>query len=364
MPLQDPTLLFANAGMNQFKPIFLGQASPDSPLYDLKRAANSQKCIRAGGKHNDLEDVGVDTYHHTFFEMLGSWSFGDYFKAEAIEYAWDLLTDVYGVDSSRLYATYFEGDESLGLPPDLEARDLWLKYLPPDRVLPCAAADNFWEMGETGPCGPCTEIHYDRVGGRDAAPLVNADDPDVIEIWNVVFIEFNKDAGGLKPLPSKHIDTGMGLERLASLLQGKSSNYDIDAFQPLFSAIASSASAGPYGGLVGAADSDLRDTAYRAVADHARALTFAIADGAVPSNEGRGYVLRRILRRGVRYGQQILGCERGFFEGLVPVVVETFGGAYPELREREGEIVEVVRDEEKAFGTMLDRGIAYFEEVR
>ncbi|GMH85559.1 hypothetical protein TrST_g13055 [Triparma strigata] len=364
VPLSDPTLLFTNAGMNQFKPIFLGQASPTSQLGQLKKAVNSQKCIRAGGKHNDLEDVGRDTYHHTFFEMLGSWSFGDYFKEEAVYYAWDLLTRVYGLEEGRLYATYFEGDEGLGLPPDLEARDLWRKYLPDDRILASNAADNFWEMGDTGPCGPCTEIHYDRVGGRDASKLVNADDPDVIEIWNVVFIEFNKDETGLKPLPNKHIDTGMGLERLASLLQNKMSNYDIDVFQPLFSKIDSMSASGPYGGLVGEDDVTLRDTAYRAIADHARALSFAIADGAVPSNEGRGYVLRRILRRGVRYGQQILGCERGFFEHLVPVVVETFGEAYPELVAKEKDIVEIIRDEEKAFGTMLDRGITYFDDLK
>lgn len=364
VPLLDPTLLFANAGMNQFKPIFLGQVDPSSPLASLKRAVNSQKCIRAGGKHNDLDDVGRDTYHHTFFEMLGSWSFGDYFKEEAIEWAFDLLTNVYKIDSSRLYATYFGGDDKLGLPADTEARDFWLKYLPADRVIACDAKDNFWEMGDTGPCGPCSEIHYDRIGNRDAASLVNADDPDVIEIWNIVFIEFNRDESGLKPLPNKHIDTGMGLERLASLLQDKRSNYDIDVFQPLFSAIAASSKKGPYQGMVGDDDVTLRDTAYRAIADHARALSFAITDGAVPSNEGRGYVLRRILRRGVRYGQQILEADRGFFAKLIPIVVDTFSDAYPELKSKEKEIIEIIQDEERAFGTMLDRGIVHFEELK
>ncbi|KAL7439838.1 hypothetical protein ACHAXM_006894 [Skeletonema potamos] len=361
-PLNDPTLLFANAGMNQFKPIFLGRAPPGTELATLSRAVNSQKCIRAGGKHNDLEDVGRDTYHHTFFEMLGSWSFGDYFKSEAIEYAWELLTEVYGIEPDRLYATYFGGDEGLGLEPDLEARDFWLRYLPKERVLGCDAKDNFWEMGDTGPCGPCSEIHYDRIGNRDASSLVNMDDSNVIEIWNLVFIQFNRDENGLSLLPAKHVDTGMGLERLCSLLQNKSSNYDIDAFTPIFDAIESLAKVGPYEGKLGSEDATLKDTAYRAVADHARTLTFALADGAVPSNMGRGYVLRRILRRATRYGQQILKCEPGFFAKLVPVVVDTFGEAYPELVKNQAEIIEIITEEEEAFSTMLDRGIKYFEE--
>jgi len=364
-PLNDPTLLFTNAGMNQFKPIFLGQADPNSKLATLKKAVNSQKCIRAGGKHNDLEDVGRDTYHHTFFEMLGSWSFGDYFKKEAIDYAWDLLVNVYGIDPDRLYATYFEGDESMGLDVDLEAKEFWLKYLPEERVIASNSADNFWEMGETGPCGPCTEIHYDRIGNRDAAFLVNADDPDVIEIWNIVFIQYNRDnASTLSPLPMKHIDTGMGLERLVSLLQDKSSNYDIDVFQPLFNKIAEHSKVGEYGGLVLEEDTTLRDTAYRAIADHARTLCFAIADGAVPNNEGRGYVLRRVLRRATRYGKQILKAEPGFFSTLVPVVVDTFGKAFPELIQNQETILEIIQEEEQAFSTMLDRGIKFFSELQ
>eukprot|EP00934_Nitzschia_sp_Nitz4_P007378 Nitzschia sp. Nitz4//scaffold28_size193895//107196//110247//NITZ4_001664-RA/size193895-augustus-gene-0.310-mRNA-1//-1//CDS//3329545979//7368//frame0 len=360
-PLNDPTLLFTNAGMNQFKPIFLGQVDPNTPLASLRRACNSQKCIRAGGKHNDLEDVGRDTYHHTFFEMLGTWSFGDYFKEQAIDYAWILLTEVYKLPPDRLYATYFEGDESV--PEDVEAKEFWLKYLPPDRVIGSSAKDNFWEMGETGPCGPCTEIHYDRIGGRNAASLVNMDDPDVIEIWNVVFIQFNRDTKGLSLLPQKHIDTGMGLERLVSILQGKSSNYDIDAFQKILDKIAEFSTIGPYEGKLGAEDPLLKDTAYRAISDHIRTLCFAIADGALPNNEGRGYVLRRILRRATRYGQQILQAPPGFFHKLIPVVVETFGDAYPELMENEGFITEVIREEEEAFSKMLSRGIKYFSEL-
>lgn len=362
-PLNDPTLLFTNAGMNQFKPVFLGQVDPNSPLANVQRAVNSQKCIRAGGKHNDLEDVGRDTYHHTFFEMLGSWSFGDYFKKEAIDYAWQLLTEVYRLDPDRLYATYFQGDDALGLAPDFEARDLWLRYLPAARVIGCDVRDNFWEMGEVGPCGPCSEIHYDRIGNRDAAAFVNADDPQVIEIWNIVFIQYNREPDKLQTLPAKHIDTGMGLERLVSILQNKDSNYDIDVFQPLFAKLATHTDRGPYTGRVGTDDVDLKDTAYRAIADHARTLAFAIADGAVPNNEGRGYVLRRILRRATRYGQQILHCAPGFFATLIPVVVETFGETYPELRAAESTILEIVQEEEQAFGDMLDRGIKFFTEL-
>lgn len=361
VPHEDPTLMFANAGMNQFKPLFLGTADPNLPLSKLKRAVNSQKCIRAGGKHNDLDDVGKDVYHHTFFEMLGNWSFGDYFKKEAITWAWECLTVTFGLNPDRLYATYFGGDKQQGLAPDEEAKAMWLQFLPQERVLPFGCKDNFWEMGDTGPCGPCTEIHYDRIGNRDASKLVNADVPDCIEIWNNVFIQFNREAGGeLKELPSKHVDTGMGFERLASILQGKMSNYDTDVFVPIFGAIQTITGAKPYAGKVGAEDTDTFDMAYRVVADHIRTLTFAITDGAVPSNDGRGYVLRRILRRGVRYGQQILGAKPGFFHQLVPVVVEMLKGAFPELDTKVAFVMDVLKEEEMNFNKTLEKGLREF----
>ncbi|KAF5389356.1 hypothetical protein D9757_004386 [Collybiopsis confluens] len=365
IPYDDPTLLFANAGMNQYKAIFLGTVDPNSDLSKLKRAFNSQKCIRAGGKHNDLDDVGKDSYHHTFFEMLGNWSFGDYFKKEAIAYSWELLTDVFELPKDRLYVTYFEGDSRNGLEPDLEAKQFWLDQgVSEDHILPGNAKDNFWEMGATGPCGPCSEIHYDRIGGRNAAHLVNQDDPDVLEIWNNVFIQFNREEdSSLKPLPSRHVDTGMGFERLVSVVQDKRSNYDTDVFTPIFARIQELTGVRSYEGQFGADDADGIDTAYRVVADHVRTLTFALSDGGVPNKDGRGYVLRRILRRGARYARKKLGVQIGsFFSSLMPVVVETMGHTFPELTKKTAEIKEILDEEEVSFSRTLDRGEKLFEQ--
>ncbi|KAH9485322.1 Alanine--tRNA ligase [Psilocybe cubensis] len=365
IPFEDPTLLFANAGMNQYKSIFLGTVDPNSEMSKLKRAFNSQKCIRAGGKHNDLEDVGRDSYHHTFFEMLGNWSFGDYFKKEAIEYSWELLTNVFKLSPDRLYVTYFEGDPKAGLEPDLEAKQFWIdRGVPEDHILPGNAKDNFWEMGATGPCGPCSEIHYDRIGGRNAAHLVNQDDPNVLEIWNNVFIQFNReDDGSLRSLPSKHVDTGMGFERLVSVIQDRSSNYDTDIFLPIFDKVRELTGVRPYAGRFGAEDADGIDTAYRVVADHVRTLTFALSDGGVPNNVGRGYVLRRILRRGARYARKKLGVNIGsFFSSLMPVVIDTMGEAFPEITKRYDEIKEISDEEEESFSRTLDRGEKLFDQ--
>lgn len=364
VPLADPTLLFANAGMNQYKSIFLGTVEPSSDFAQLKRAVNSQKCIRAGGKHNDLDDVGKDSYHHTFFEMLGNWSFGDYFKKEAVSFSWELLTKVYGLDPDRLYVTYFEGDKTGNLEPDLEARDFWKSVgVADDHLLTGDMKDNFWEMGDQGPCGPCSEIHYDRIGGRNAAHLVNQDDPNVIEIWNNVFIQYNREPDkSLRPLPNKHIDTGLGYERLVSVLQNKSSNYDTDVFTPLFESIQKITGAREYRGKFGDEDPDGIDTAYRVVADHVRTLVFAITDGAAPNNEGRGYVVRRVLRRGARYARKYFNSEIGqFFSKLVPAVIDQMGDMFPEIRKKASDIMEILNEEEASFSKTLDRGERQFE---
>jgi alanyl-tRNA synthetase len=363
VPFDDPTLMFTNAGMNQFKDVFLGTGTRA-----YTRAANSQKCIRAGGKHNDLDDVGHDTYHHTFFEMLGNWSFGDYFKEESIRMAWTLLTDKWGLDKSRLHATVFGGGD--GVDRDDEAADLWrsITDINPDHVHFFGKNDNFWEMGETGPCGPCSEIHIDLTPDRSGAKLVNADDPRVMEIWNLVFIQYNRDeTKALTPLPDQHVDTGMGFERVTAVIQGKTSNYDTDVFTPLFEAIRAATNAPAYGRRMeqpGVTDPEVMvDVAYRVVADHLRCLTVAISDGADLSNEGRGFVLRRILRRAVRYGRQYLGVTAPFLHGLVPAVVQTMGDAFPELQQRPDEIAEVLHDEEVSFDRTYERGVKLFEQA-
>ncbi|CAD5208802.1 unnamed protein product [Bursaphelenchus xylophilus] len=362
IPHDDPTLLFANAGMNQYKPIFQGVVDPSSDLAKLKRAVNTQKCIRAGGKHNDLDDVGKDVYHHTFFEMLGNWSFGDYFKKEVCNWAWELLTKKLKIDGDRLYVSYFGGDEASGLEPDLECKQIWLDIgIPENRILPFSMKDNFWEMGNVGPCGPCSEIHYDRIGGRDASSLVNADDPMVVEIWNLVFIQFNREEdGSLKTLPNKHIDCGLGLERLVAVMQQKTSNYDTDLFTPIFDAIAQKTGTRAYTGKVGAEDADGVDMAYRVVADHVRTLTIALSDGGRPDSTGRGYVLRRILRRGVRYATEKLNAKPGFLASLVPVVVSILGEVFPELKKDPETVIDIINDEETQFLKTLNRGRILF----
>ncbi len=363
-PQDDPTLLFTNAGMNQFKDVFLGSGSRG-----YTRAADTQKCIRVQGKHNDLEEVGVDTYHHTFFEMLGNWSFGDYFKAETITWAWELLTEVWGLPKERLWVTVFDGDANAGLEADHEARRLWEEStdIDPTHVLDFDKTDNFWEMGPTGPCGPCTEIHIDR-GGPDTDPSdganrqngVNAGNERFIELWNLVFIQYNRqDDGSLVPLPAQHVDTGMGFERVLSVLQGCHSNYDTDLFTPIFAALEKQ-TGHPYAGGSGGHE---KDVAFRVCADHVRAVTSALADGALPSNEGRGYVLRRLIRRASRYGLQTLGMEEPFLFDLVPAAASILGEAFPEVAERVEHIQLVVRAEEESFRKTLQRGIVQFDRL-
>jgi alanyl-tRNA synthetase len=370
VPLDDPTLLFTNAGMNQFKPIFLGQEKRN-----YTRAANTQKCIRAGGKHNDLDDVGRSRRHHTFFEMLGNWSFGDYFKRGAIEMAWELLTEVWKLDPTRLHVSCYEGDEKAGIPRDTEAAMLWKRIANmPDDHIHYFGKDNFWEMGDTGPCGPCTEIYIDRTPDKTGGPQVNGDDPRVMEIWNLVFIQYNRDATGkLTPLPAQHVDTGMGFERICQVLLGKEDNYATDLWTPYFTAISELCGKKYVGKFpptnapdpkLEASDEQLRhDIAFRVVADHVRCLTFALTDGAVPSNEGRGYVLRRILRRAVRFGRQQLGLTEPFMHQLVPVVVDSMGTAFPELKKNPNRVIGLIKDEEISFGKTLDRGIELFSQA-
>ena len=354
----DPTLMFTNAGMNQFKDWFLG----NSPIL-YPRVADSQKCLRVSGKHNDLEEVGHDSYHHTMFEMLGNWSFGDYFKKEAIAWAWELLTEVYKLDKERLYATVFEGYDKDGLGPDSEALEIWKQYLPEDRILYGNKKDNFWEMGDTGPCGPCSEIHIDLRDEKDrqAVPgreLVNKSDPLVIEIWNLVFIQYNRKAdGSLELLPHRHVDTGMGFERLVMAVNGNKSNYDGDMFQDIISRIAE------LSGHKYAAESEQVDVAMRVVADHIRAISFSIADGQLPSNVKAGYVIRRILRRAVRYGYTFLGFTEPFLCRLVPVLVDVMGDAYPELERQQTLIENVIREEEEAFLRTLAKGIGLINTI-
>lgn len=353
----DPTLMFTNAGMNQFKEFFLGNSKPKH-----KRVSDTQKCLRVSGKHNDLEEVGKDTYHHTMFEMLGNWSFGDYFKKEAIMWAWELLTEVYKIDKDSLYVSVFEGSEDDGLPLDQEAYDLWKAIVPESRIIKGNKKDNFWEMGDQGPCGPCSEIHVDirskeEKAKVDGASLVNQDHPQVVEIWNLVFIQFNRKANGsLEPLPEKHIDTGMGFERLCMVLQGVQSNYDTDVFTPLIREIEV---------ITGKKyrKDEKTDIAIRVVADHVRAVAFSIADGQLPSNTGAGYVIRRILRRAIRYGFTFLDTNKPFIHRLVKVLAEQMGKAFPELKEQYQLIENVIKEEESSFLSTLEQGLVLLDAV-
>jgi alanyl-tRNA synthetase len=364
----DPTLMFVNSGMAPFKDIFLGNKPVQYP-----RVADTQKCLRVSGKHNDLEEVGVDTYHHTMFEMLGNWSFGDYFKKEAIQWSWELLTEVYKLPKDRLYVTVFEGDDKENLAFDQESYDCWKKYVDESRILRGNKKDNFWEMGDTGPCGPCSEIHVDlrdeaEVAKLGGAELVNVGHPQVIEIWNNVFMEFERKADkSLVPLPNKHVDTGMGFERLCVAIQGKKSNYDTDVFQPLIQQIAKM-SGKPYTftmpeSLEIIKDNERPDIAMRVIADHLRTIAFAITDGQLPSNTGAGYVIRRILRRAVRYGYSYLGFEQPFICELVPMLAEQFADVFPELNAQKDFVVNVIREEESAFLRTLANGIKRFATI-
>ncbi|WP_109619167.1 alanine--tRNA ligase [Sediminitomix flava] len=351
----DPTLMFTNAGMNQFKDYFLGNKTAEAP-----RVADTQKCLRVSGKHNDLEEVGIDTYHHTMFEMLGNWSFGDYFKKDAIDWAWELLTEVYKLPKDRLYVTVFEGDAGDGLEMDQEAADFWKVHIDEDRIIPASKKDNFWEMGDQGPCGPCSEIHIDLRSDEERAKvsgksLVNEDDPLVVEIWNLVFMQFNRKAdGSLETLPAQHVDTGMGFERLAMAIQGKESNYDTDVFQPMIQDLAKK-SGKTYG------TDEKTDIAIRVISDHIRAITFAIADGQLPSNNKAGYVIRRILRRAVRYGYTFLGFEKAFMYELVDILSDQFDEIFPEVVNQKEFIKKVVRQEEENFLRTLDNGLKIIE---
>jgi len=353
----DPTLMFTNAGMNQFKDYFLGNKDPKD-----KRVCDSQKCLRVSGKHNDLEEVGVDTYHHTMFEMLGNWSFGDYFKQEAIEWAWELLTEVYGISKDRIYVSVFSGDKKDNLPLDKDAKDIWSKLIDPNRILEFDRKDNFWEMGDTGPCGPCSEIHVDIRSDEDRAKvdgksLVNMDHPEVIEIWNLVFIQFNRKADGkLVELADKHVDTGMGFERLCAVLQGKKSNYETDVSMPLIDK-ASEMTGVKYG------TDEKSDIALRVIADHCRAISFAISDGQLPSNNGAGYVIRRILRRGVRYVYSVLNYKEPLLNQLIPVLAEQMAGIFPELKNSLDFVQKVVLEEENSFLKTLAQGLKRFEQI-
>jgi alanyl-tRNA synthetase len=369
LPKNDNSLLFTNAGMNQFKGIITGQSETE-----LKRVYNYQKCIRAGGKHNDLDDVGKDSYHHTFFEMLGNWSFNynggnidensSYFKEQAIDYAWDLLINVYGINPNRVYVTYFGGDNQLNLPADEETQNIWKKYLPDDRILPFDMKDNFWEMADTGPCGPCTEIHYDCLGDRDASSLVNQDDPTVIEVWNLVFMQYYRvSETQLDELQNQHVDTGMGFERLVAILQGAKSNYDTTVFKPLIEIIQKTIDGPDYQGRYGEDDVDNVDTAYRVLADHARTLIFSISDGVLPGKVGREYVVRKVIRRAIRYGQQVFDTQDGFLTQIIKAVCFHLGIEYPEITTSYAAIVECIQQEETLFSKTLRKATRKFKRL-